>query len=187
MLAEKGGRIWIKDWSHTRVTPEDIEATVHSERARGRQIDYVIVDYLGLMRVNGQHARAEMRHLYGALAQDMRALAARLAVPVLTAWQINRAGADTERLRATDVSESWDVVMHADTIIALNRNDAQRVGHRARLELLKNREDEALNMYPVYCDFGRMVVRDLRDEDHVSGLHAAATEIALDAHLRGLS
>lgn len=168
VLRAKGGRIWIKDWSHARVTPQDVEATVRRMWASDQLVDYVVVDYLGLMRLGDVRQRAEMRHVYGELCQDMRALAARLGVPVLTAWQVNRAGAGNEFVKMEDVAECWEIVMHADTIMALNRNDAERVGHRARLALLKNREDEVLNTYQVYCDLSRMIVRDVRLEDHVS-------------------
>ena len=88
-------------------------------------------------------------------------------VPVLTAWQVNRTGAEKEMLSFADVSECWDVIKHADTIIALNRNQYELMGQRARLAVLKNREDEALAAYPIYCDMRRMIFRDLVDADRL--------------------
>lgn len=167
-ITEAGGAVWIKDWSHAAVSALDIEAQVRQMRARGEDVNYIIIDYMELM-VSSTPARgkdAQARHSYSAIGQEVRALAVRLGVPVLTAWQVNRAGSDTTVLTAKDISECWDIIKHADTIIGINQTDAEHLANRMRLNIIKQRQDTSRGQYELYSDLRRMIVRPVTEEDH---------------------
>lgn len=161
-----GGSISIKDWSYTDVTPNDIRGLVKGMRASGQSVDVVIVDYLELLQPNkgDNWSRREQRHVYGQLGKQMRAMAVGLDVPVLTAWQVNREGSDMHNVELRHVSESWDIIKHADQIISLNQTDAERDERIMRLRVLKQRDSTDRSVFYVHSDLDRMVIRDSQDK-----------------------
>jgi len=165
VLRNRGGQVWIMDMSHAAVNASEIEAKIRRMWAKDQMVDYLILDYLELMHPNASMSRADTRHIYGMIAKETRALASKLHIPVLTAWQVNRAGSKEDMVSMGDVSESWEIVKHADTIIALNRSKPEVIAHRARLTILKQREDEIKSTRRVYCDLSRMIIRPVGATD----------------------
>ena len=172
VVRNAGGHVWVADWSYMNVAAADVGAEIR--RMRGQrcpdcdalcEVDTVIIDYLELAAPNRLPGR-EPRFAYKALAQEFRALARALEVPVLTAWQVNRIGADRDLITQTDTSESWDIVKIADTIVAINRNLEENRNKRARVNVVKQRESTNRDLFELYCDLDRMVVRDIELQDH---------------------
>ncbi len=163
--AGAGGRLWIKDLSHTKVTPDLMENCVRGlQNAEGVTIDCVIIDYLQLMS-SGSAVR-EQRFQYGQVAQAVRAKANRLGVGCVTGWQINREGAGKDTARETDLSESWDVFMHADTLVILNQNAEEKRNKNIRLTIAAQRENpDAARTLTAHCDWGTMTLQDRIGED----------------------
>ena len=159
------GRIYIKDWSHAQATVGDIKALVRRMRARGQGVDLVVVDYLELLRPSAHNRQDSIRFAYGDLGKEIRAAANELDVPMLTAWQVNRSGADTQILRAGDISECWEIVKHADTIIGLNQTDAELENKRMRINIIKQREGTTRGTFQLYSDLSRMDIREIEKRD----------------------
>lgn len=177
-VKKNGGSIHIKDWSYTDVTPADIRGLVKGMRAQGTPVDLVIVDYLELLSPNrgDNYNRREQRHVYGQLGKQMRAMAVSLDVPVVTAWQVNREGSDMHNVELRHISESWDIIKHADQIISLNQTDAERDERIMRLRVLKQRDSTDRSQFYLHSDLDRMVIRDNADKrgdlDDRPALHA---------------
>ena len=157
-----GGAIHIKDWSYADVTPADIRGLVKGMRAQGKRVDLVIVDYLELLTPNrGENwGRREQRHIYGQLGKQMRAVAVGLDVPIVTAWQVNREGSDLHNVELKHVSESWDIIKHADQILSLNQTDAERDNRIMRIRILKQRDSTERPTIYLHSDLDRMVIRE---------------------------
>jgi replicative DNA helicase len=171
-IRASGAHVWVADWSYMTVTASDIGAVVR--RMRGQKckchdlpmrVDTIIVDYMGLMSP-GKVPGKEVRHSFRMLGQEMRQLARNLEVPIISAWQVNRVGSEKDLIGPTDISESWDVVMIADTIIGLNRNLEELHNKRLRVNIVKQRESTNRGMFELYCDLDRMVIRDIDLKDH---------------------
>ena len=165
LITQTGGFVKIKDWSYRDVSPGDIKGLVKRLRAKGENIDVVIVDYLELMTPNqGRYMnRREQRHVYGQLGKDVRAAAVELDVKLITAWQVNRAGAGIDTYSTEHISESWDIVKHADIIIALNQNNREQDNNIMRLMILKQRNSTARPEIDVYSNLNTNQIRDLRN------------------------
>lgn len=161
-----GGQVHIVDWSYMQVTSNDIGALVRKLKAQGKKVTMVIVDYLGLMSPNKSSGREVYRQTFSAVGKEMRALARNLDLPVLSAWQVNREGSKKSVLGPADISESWDVVMIADTIIGLNQNLVMLNHNRMKLNIIKQRESTDRSAYELFCDLDTMTVRDITAEDH---------------------
>jgi replicative DNA helicase len=167
IVQKSGGQVHIVDWSYMPATAQDVGAMVRKLRGQGINITMVVVDYLALMSPNKPTGR-ELRSNYSAVGKEMRAVARHLDLPVLSAWQVNRQGSGKSNtlLSKEDVSESWDIIMIADTIIGLNQNPEELRRRTMRLNVLKQRESTARDVVEIYCDLDRLVVRDLSSEDH---------------------
>lgn len=166
LVQAAGGQVHIVDWSYMQVTANDIGALVRKMKAQGNKVTMVIVDYLGLMSPNKATGREVYRQTFSAVGKEMRALARNLDLPVLSAWQVNREGSKKSVLGPADISESWDVVMIADTIIGLNQNLVMLNHNRMKLNIIKQRESTDRSVYELFCDLDTMTVRDITAEDH---------------------
>lgn len=165
-LQARGGEVWVKDWSNASVRASDVEALVRRMRARQQRVDFLIVDYAALMSPNEQQGKqAQLRQTYGAIGKELRALSVKLQVPLLTAWQVNRDGSDTNTITGKDISECWDILMHADTVLGLNQSNAELLAHRMRLNIIKQRQDTGRDQFRLYSDLRRMEIRPATDED----------------------
>ena len=161
-----GGRIWVKDWSHKNVTAADIKTLVRRMAARGQHVDHVVLDYLELLQSGADLGRnVAARHVYGNTGKETRAAAVDLDVWFTTAWQVNRAGSGNALLSERDVSECWDIVKHADTIIGLNQNPAMLEAKRLKLNIIKQREGTARPVFTIVSDLDRMIIRKRRLSD----------------------
>lgn len=157
-----GGELYVVDWSYKDITPNDIRGMVKRLRNEGKKIDLVVIDYLELMKPNAsaERNRREMRHTYGAMGKELRAVAVGMEIPILTAWQVNREGSDCHNVELRHVSESWEIIKHADLIVALQQTDGERDNRVMRLRLLKQRESTERPQVYLHCDLDRMVIRE---------------------------
>ncbi len=158
------GELWIKDWSYKGTTTDDIKALVKRMRKNGQPVDFLMVDYLELVRPTTFNRNSE-RHNYARVAQDMRALAVELQIPVVTAWQVNRAGSDQWLLGEKDISECWDVIKIADIILGLNQTATDKQEQLMRVNVIKQREGTARPQVPLYCDLDRMDIHEAGETD----------------------
>lgn len=157
-----GGAIYIKDWSYHATSPADIRGLVRGMRAHGKQVDIIIIDYLELLEPDqGQtFNRREQRHVFGALGKQVRAAAVGLEVPIVTAWQVNREGSDLHNVELKHVSESWDIIKHADQILSLNQTDAEQAEQVMRIRVLKQRDNTDRPTIYLHSDLDRMRIRE---------------------------
>jgi replicative DNA helicase len=184
--ARKGveGKLYFKDWSYTGITVDDIKALVTRMRQRGEKIDYLLVDYLELVKPVKYNRHAE-RHNWSQTAQDLRALAVDLQIPVITAWQVNREGSEQHVLSARDVSECWDVVKHADIILGLNQNAAEMAERVMRVNVIKQRESTDRPQVYLHCDMDRMIIRDGNEESDDDTTHTVGIRLGSGVHVDG--
>jgi len=155
---EMSGKIWIKDWTAAAPTVDDIRALVLQMRQKGQAVDYLMIDYMELVRPDHFNIN-QVRHGYSQIAKSLRSLAKELDILVLTAWQTNRAGADKHVLSKTDVGEDWGVVKIADIALGLNQNAEELRDKIMRVNILKQRESTARNLVTLHCDLDSMVIQ----------------------------
>ena len=163
-VREVGGAVYVQDWSHVaHISPYDVQALVNRLRAQGKRIDLIVIDYLELLQPNQTKtfARREMRHVYGQLGKDMRAMANACAVPVVTAWQINRIGSNIDTPLTEHVSESWDIIKHADILLSLAQTSAERKENVMRVVVLEHRFSSERGSIHLHSDMDRCNIKPL--------------------------
>lgn len=108
---------------------------------RKQGLNLIVVDYLGLMRGEGQNRTQEI----GSLSRGLKALAKELHVPVIALAQLNRGveGRTDKRPLLSDLRDSGEVEQDADIVAMLHREElysADRNWHGvAELLIRKNR------------------------------------------------
>lgn len=88
---------------------------------RQNGLDLIVVDYLGLMRGEGQNRTQEI----GSLSRGLKALAKELHVPVIALAQLNRGveGRIDKRPLLSDLRDSGEVEQDADIVAMLHREE----------------------------------------------------------------
>jgi replicative DNA helicase len=161
------GKLWVHDYSYSKYTPTMLQADVEQMRAEGHDVDYIMIDYMEIMSASETvYGKGSGKHVFlGDMVTDLRRVANALNVPIITAWQINRQGADRYVFTPQDISECWEVVKIADIIIGLNQGELEQANNVMRAKVMKQREDTALPLVYLHSDLRRMIVKPLEDMD----------------------
>ncbi len=120
-------------------TPEAVRRAALRMRAQAG-LDMIVVDYLQILQPDGKtSSRVEA---LGQITGALKLLAMELDVPILSAAQINRAGAQGGAPRLSDLRESGSIEQDADVVILLHRPDGQEKESKKRIEIAvaKNRQ-----------------------------------------------
>ena len=136
---------------------QDIGLYLDKLKAKGHEIDMVIVDYIDKLKVTKGDFRLALRDL----TEELRYLSIDRNIAVVTATQANRASLAKPKMTEAHISESFGKVEVADTIIALSQTDEERTQKRARLVMLKNRDYVSGGCIESYVDFDKMILMDI--------------------------
>lgn len=101
--------------------------------------DIIYIDYLTLMKPAGAPKNTDDYTGHKIVSENLRALAIINDVPVVSAIQTNRGGADSAYVSLKDISESFGIAMTADLMIAITQTAEQKILKQATWSLPKNR------------------------------------------------
>lgn len=89
--------------------------------ARKHGLHLIVVDYIGLMRGEGQNRAQEL----GSISRGLKALAKELAVPIIACAQLNRAveSRSDRRPQLHDLRDSGEIEQDADIVLMLHREE----------------------------------------------------------------
>lgn len=106
----------------------------------GRKIDVVVIDYINIMS-NWRNPNSENTYLkIKQLAEDLRAMAKRLDIAVVTATQVNRDAIDASDASMKDTSESTGLLHTVDGLFAIVQNPMLKSQNKYKIKTLKNRD-----------------------------------------------
>jgi len=116
---ETGVVVYIKYVTPRSTTAFDIYSQIlNLERIYGYKPIGLVVDYLD--RLKSLQNTKEERFMLGFITDELKAIAIKLNVPVITATQLNREGHTSDDPSVKNVSESWKKVENADVVIVFN-------------------------------------------------------------------
>jgi replicative DNA helicase len=140
--------------------------------------DLIIVDYAGIMRSTERYEllRQELKRVF----EDLRTFANECDVPVWTAVQSNKDGADKEYVDLTNMAESYGQAHVADFVLGLNRRSANKSTGYGNIFVAKNRNGIDGLQYYVHLDTARSTLRILT-EDEVTQMKSQADIDASDS------
>jgi len=115
--------------------------------------DMVIIDYADVMRSTRQYdsPRHELKLVY----EELRSLAVELMLPVWSASQSNKDGAQSEVIDVTNMSEAYGKAFVADVILSISRRAFEKASGIGRIFVAKNRAGKDGLVYPCKIDTAR--------------------------------
>lgn len=144
------------------MTVEGIENTLEQQYIYFDFVpDIIFVDYLDLISPRAADMRLEMRHRLQAITEDLRSLAIRRNIPLVTVTQASRTSLNKIKMTEAHISESYGKVMVSDVLLGLMQTDEEKQAKRARIGVLKNRDYVSGGCIEVYVDFEKMLLLDL--------------------------
>jgi replicative DNA helicase len=139
---------------------------LHTKR-NGFKPDFIVVDYLGLMIPNG---KAFSDNTYGKLktvAEELRAVAVKLNVPMFSAVQINRSGYEDSEIGLEKTSDSMGIPMTADIMIMVSRTEDMVQNNQLYWHIAKSRFSKNGSGFLVSVDYEHMRINDLLDANTI--------------------
>lgn len=123
------GKLRIKELPTGQGTVLDVERYIKEvEETLNYKVDVVIIDYINIM-CNYRIPNSENTYLkIKMLAEDLRGLAVKYDVLMITASQIGRGALDGSDINLTDVSESMGLIHTCDNVIGIIQTEEMRRG-----------------------------------------------------------
>ena len=125
------GKLRIKEFPTGQGTVLDVERYIKEvEESQKYKVDVVIIDYINIM-CNYRQPNSENTYLkIKTLAEDLRGLAVKYDVLMITASQIGRSALDSSDINITDVSESMGLMHTVDNAIGIIQTEEMRIGEK---------------------------------------------------------
>lgn len=143
--------------------------------------DVIILDYLTIMMPNDPD-NVDMKRDYAKLktiAEEVRAMAMDLDVPVLTALQSTRGSAAKEKISKEDIADSYAVMHVLDCVLSICQSDAEKQASKLRLYAAKVRDFE--DGYTIVMDAVYSCLRIAEDVNTTKSYSIAASKMVDDA------
>ena len=123
------GKLWIKEYPTGQCTTLDLESYLKQIQEEMKfKVDVIVIDYINIM-CNYRNPNSENTYLkIKSLAEDLRAIAVKYGLVIVTASQIGRSAINGSDLTMSDISESMGLVHTADSIIGIIQTEDMQIG-----------------------------------------------------------
>lgn len=132
----KKGRILIKEFGTSTITPFELESYIEKIQKSGIKIDFIVIDYLDLLV---WPTPMEDWKALTKIAERLRGMSKKLQIPILSASQISRNGYD-ETPDMKYAGGTTGINKTGDVIIGISRTEEDIEMGIMRFNLMKNRE-----------------------------------------------
>lgn len=149
----KLGRLFIKEYPTNTASVYTLKAHIERLDLKGFKPDIVIIDYADIMRSSRQFD--SLRHELKLVYEELRGMAMEIGVPIWTASQSNKEGANSEVIDMTNMSEAYGKAMICDVIVSVSRRAHEKAGGWGRLYVAKNRAGRDGLVYPIKINTAR--------------------------------
>lgn len=161
------GHLIIKHLPPKSTTVTTLRSHLEKMRIKEFKPDLVIVDYAGIMRSTERYEllRLELKQV----VQELRDLAEELDVPIWTALQSNKEGANSEIVDLTNMAEAYAQAHIADFVLGLSRKPENKVSGYGTLYVAKNRAGIDGVQFKIHLDTAQSRIKILTTEDMDEG------------------
>lgn len=130
------GDLVIKGFNSGAAGLNALKAHIDRMILQGKKPDVIVVDYADLLKGSAKEKRYEVLE---ELIVDLRGMAGEYGVPLYTASQINRSGAEQDVITGTSIAGSFSKLMTADFVVSLSRKIDDKLAGTGRWHVIKNR------------------------------------------------
>ena len=157
------GKFFVKDYPSGSFTPLMLEALVESFRIeKNIKFDAVFVDYIGIMKSDLLSPSAGLYSYIKSIAEETRASAKKMDVPIISASQLNRSATNNiDEADNSNVSDSMGTVMTADFLMFLLQNEEMKERKEIVCKVTKNRFAGRTDTWLMNIDYEHMRFSDM--------------------------
>jgi len=154
------GRIFIKEFPPSTITPNQLKAFVKKLTDTGIPIHAIVLDYLNLLHSTvGTNSYERIKNV----TEQVRAMSYIFNCPVISATQLNRSGFSTENPDLATISESVGLAATADVIVSIFQNEEDRDLGIIRLGMMKNRYGPRGHTQAMRIDYSTLTITQADD------------------------
>lgn len=137
------GKLFVKEFPTSQGTVLDIEAYLKDlEEAQDHKVNVVVVDYINIL-ANYRNPNTENTYMkIKQIAEDLRALAVKREMLVISATQINRGAWDATEVKMENIAESAGLAHTADVMYAIIQDSMMHANREYWLKILKIRDGQ---------------------------------------------
>jgi KaiC/GvpD/RAD55 family RecA-like ATPase len=137
------GKLFVKEYPTSQATILDIEAYLKDlEESQDHKVNVLVVDYINIL-ANYRNPNTENTYMkIKQIAEDLRALAVKRNMLVISATQINRGAWDATEVRMENIAESAGLAHTADVMYALIQDSVMHSEREYWLKVLKIRDGQ---------------------------------------------
>jgi len=137
------GKLFVKEYPTSQGTIPDIESYLKDlEENTDHKVNVLVVDYINIL-ANYRNPNTENTYMkIKQIAEDLRALAVKRNMLVISATQINRGAWDATEVRMENIAESAGLAHTADVMYALIQDSVMHAEREYWLKVLKIRDGQ---------------------------------------------
>lgn len=173
------GRLYIKEYPTNSASVYTIKSHIERLDLKGFKPDMIIIDYADIMRSTRQFD--SLRHELKLVYEELRGLAMELQVPVWTASQANKEGANAEVIDMTNMAEAYGKAMICDVIVSVSRRPHEKATGWGRLYIAKNRAGRDGLIFPIKMNTARSLFVITGEADAPDNSNVSAEDIQKQA------
>lgn len=137
------GRLFIKEFPTSQGSVLDIEAYLKElEETQDHKVNVLVVDYINIL-ANYRNPNTENTYMkIKQIAEDLRAMAVKRDMLVISATQLNRGAWDSTEIKMENIAESAGLAHTADVMYALIQDSLMHSNNEYWLKVLKIRDGQ---------------------------------------------
>ena len=147
---KKFGRLIIKEYPTGSASVLTVRNHIEKLQLKGFTPDIIIIDYADIMKSSKSYD--SLRHELKLVYEELRNLAMELELPIWTASQSNRDGAQADIVGLENMSEAYGKAMVADIVVSISRKSSEKATGFGRLFIAKNRAGKDGILFPISID-----------------------------------
>jgi len=163
------GKLRIKYFPTGTATVQTLRSFIDKLALEGFRPDMLVIDYAQIMRSTEKYdlPRMELKKIF----EELRAFASELDLPIWTASQSNKEGAEADIISLANMAEAYAQAHICDFVVGLGRPESKKATGIGTLFIAKNRNGIDGLSFPIKIDTARSRF-SLLSEDEVRGLTA---------------
>jgi len=157
------GRLIIKEYPTGSATVMTLRNHIEKLLLKSFVPSLIIIDYADIMRSSRKFD--SLRHELKLIYEELRNMAMDMNLPIWTASQSNRDGANATVVGLENMSEAYGKAMVADVILSLSRKPMEKSTGAGRLFVAKNRAGRDGMLFPLFLDTAKSKFKILDDAE----------------------
>lgn len=164
-VKHKLGKLIIKEFPAGTFDVLKMEACLNETQVElGIQIDYIVIDYLTLMKSVRLQPSVGPYSYYKSVAEEVHGFSKKHNMPIFTGSQLNRAGFNNKDAGMENVSDSIGIAQTADTFFIITRTKELDEMGQVAISFSKNRNSGNMSKTIIGFDSSHMRFLDLGRE-----------------------